>query len=425
MNDENLMFDTVSAADPITTAGEVVTTANVEVTTASALTTTIDELTLAQTLIEIKAAKPKAVTSVATTTTITRPKARGVVVQEPRIQIPDKSRKGLGFARYNAVPPPHTGLFVPPTLDLSNSGLEEFQQSEFEGYGPKISKSVSEDVSNEVRKSHDAPLVEELVSDVDKSQGPKGNQRNWNNQKSQQLGSDFVMYNKACFVCENFDHLQTNCNYHKRERVVSGSNYTRVNYNYSSQKAHPSAQRNMVPIAVLMKNSLRTLNTAHPKTIVYSARPMSRFSKSAQSTVKRPFYTRTTVTNKNLSQKVNTTKGNFYTARPKAVNTARPNTTVVNAVRENQVNAVKASACWVWRPTKLNSTSITFKRHNYVDARGKSKGGLLGLKDFKMLLRITTAQLQLLSDNYCWKDYAGRDEIKDLLENKNTYEDKY
>ncbi|GKF68481.1 hypothetical protein Tco_0198160, partial [Tanacetum coccineum] len=35
------------------------------------------------TLIEIKAAKPKAVTSAATTTTITRPKARGVVVQEP------------------------------------------------------------------------------------------------------------------------------------------------------------------------------------------------------------------------------------------------------------------------------------------------------------------------------------------------------
>ncbi|GKA00881.1 hypothetical protein Tco_0673546 [Tanacetum coccineum] len=90
MNDDNLMFDTgvleeqekevaekeVSAADPVTTAGEVVTTANV-------LTTTIDELTQAQTLIEIKAAKPKAVTSAATTTTTTRPKARGVVVQEP------------------------------------------------------------------------------------------------------------------------------------------------------------------------------------------------------------------------------------------------------------------------------------------------------------------------------------------------------
>ncbi|GKA69874.1 hypothetical protein Tco_0775938, partial [Tanacetum coccineum] len=59
-------------------------------------------------------------------------------------------------------------LFLPPNLDLSNSGLEEFQQHEFEGYGPKNSKSVSKDTSNEVRESPDAPLVEELVSDVDK-----------------------------------------------------------------------------------------------------------------------------------------------------------------------------------------------------------------------------------------------------------------
>ncbi|GJR44512.1 hypothetical protein Tco_1312615 [Tanacetum coccineum] len=101
-NDEEMLFDVqddlqgeeviaekeifekqVGVVDPVTTAGEVVTTANVEVTAASALTTTIDELTLAQTLIEIKEAKPKAVTTAATTTTTTRPKAKGVVVQEP------------------------------------------------------------------------------------------------------------------------------------------------------------------------------------------------------------------------------------------------------------------------------------------------------------------------------------------------------
>ncbi|GJW57111.1 hypothetical protein Tco_0103842 [Tanacetum coccineum] len=80
-------------------------------------------------------------------------------------QITDKSRKGVGFVSYNAIPPPHTGLFSPPNLDLSYSGLEEFQQPEFEGYGPKTSKSVSEDISNEVRESPDASLVEELVSD--------------------------------------------------------------------------------------------------------------------------------------------------------------------------------------------------------------------------------------------------------------------
>ncbi|GKC02309.1 putative ribonuclease H-like domain-containing protein, partial [Tanacetum coccineum] len=281
-------------------------------------------------------------------------------------QIPDKSRKGVEFVSYNTVPPPPTWLFSPSKFDLSNSGLEEFQQPEFEGYEPKLSKSFSEDTSNEVRESPDAPLVEELVSD-DKLEKK----------------TVFPTVAKIEFVRpkqqEKPVRKPAHCNYHQRERVVSGNNYTRVNYNYFAKKTHPSAHRNMVPRAVLMKTGLKSLNTArpvntaHPKTTVYSARPMSHFSKSVQSTVKRPYQIRTSLTNKNFSQKVNTAKGKFYTARPKAVNTARPNSAVVNAVRANQVNAVKASACWVWRPTKLNSASITLKRHNYVNARGISK----------------------------------------------------
>ncbi|GJU84996.1 ribonuclease H-like domain-containing protein [Tanacetum coccineum] len=155
------------------------------------------------------------------------------------------------------------------------SRKEEFQHPEFEGYGPKIIKSVNEDISNKVMKSPDASLVEELA----------------------------------------------NCNYHQREKMVFSNNYTRVKYNYSAQKAHPSTQKNMAPRAVLIKTGLRPLNTARPvntahsKTTVYNARPM-------------PF---------------NTAKGKLYTARPKAVNTARPNTIVVNAIKANQVNAVKAS----------------------------------------------------------------------------------
>ncbi|GJV64204.1 hypothetical protein Tco_1475032 [Tanacetum coccineum] len=59
------------------------------VTTASAITT-VDELTQAQTLIEIKAAKPKAVTTSATTITSvvarTRPKAKGIVFHDQEEQ---------------------------------------------------------------------------------------------------------------------------------------------------------------------------------------------------------------------------------------------------------------------------------------------------------------------------------------------------
>nr|GFD19564.1 hypothetical protein [Tanacetum cinerariifolium] len=61
----------VSIADPVTTIGEVVTTTDIKVTTA-ATTPQIskDELTLAQNLISIKAAKPKAITTAAITVTV-------------------------------------------------------------------------------------------------------------------------------------------------------------------------------------------------------------------------------------------------------------------------------------------------------------------------------------------------------------------
>ncbi|GJV55523.1 putative ribonuclease H-like domain-containing protein [Tanacetum coccineum] len=257
----------------------------------------------------------------------------------------------------------------------TNMALMAFSDSkpEFKGYGPKASKSVCVDTSNKVKETPDTLLVEELVSEKMKqnvfrtkiefvkqqdkttrkpvkyvemyrSQNPKGNQRNWNNLKSQQLGSDFVMYNKACFVCVSFDHIQAHCKYHQRERMVYGNNYNRVKYNYTTNRTHPNAQRNMVPRTVLMKTSLKsfntakTVNTAHPKSIVFSAKPLSRFSKSAQSTLKRPYQSKIVLTNKNVSQKVNTTKVKVNIVRPKAVNTTRPNSTVVNAVRDNQAN---------------------------------------------------------------------------------------
>ncbi|GJY72964.1 putative ribonuclease H-like domain-containing protein [Tanacetum coccineum] len=70
-------------------------------------------------------------------------------------------RKGVSR---NVVPPPPTGLFAPSIIDLSYSGLEEFQQPEFEGYGPKTSKSVCVDTLNEEFNEDMLPLEEESGS---------------------------------------------------------------------------------------------------------------------------------------------------------------------------------------------------------------------------------------------------------------------
>ncbi|GJZ02301.1 putative reverse transcriptase, RNA-dependent DNA polymerase [Tanacetum coccineum] len=82
-------------------------------------------------------------------------------------QISDNNRKGVG---YNTVPPPPIGLFSPPTIDLSNPGLNEFQQPEFEGYGLKENKDVCENSSNEIKKTTDAPIIKDWVSDCDEDE---------------------------------------------------------------------------------------------------------------------------------------------------------------------------------------------------------------------------------------------------------------
>ncbi|GJV36546.1 putative ribonuclease H-like domain-containing protein [Tanacetum coccineum] len=274
--------------------------------------------------------------------------------------------------------------------------------STLKSYGPKTSKSVSEKISKEVRESPDTLLVEKFISDdklekktgsptkiefvrpkqqekpvrklvkyaeMYRSQSPGGNQRNWNNQKLAAI-------------------------------TIKGKGW------------------NMVPRAILMKTDLRSLNTArpvntaHPKTTVYSARLMSRFSESAQPTVKRHYQTRTALTNKNFSQKVNTSKGKFYTARPKAVNTARPNSAVVNVVRADQGPPQKEDQANVdsgcsRHMTENMSYLSDFKEFDggYVTFGGGAKGGKItgkgtlktGKLDFEDVYFVKELQFNLFS----------------------------
>ncbi|GKG38936.1 hypothetical protein Tco_0460648 [Tanacetum coccineum] len=78
-------------------------------------------------------------------------------------QITDKSKKGLGY------PPPHPLIYNRPNkLDLSYSGLDEFKEPEFKGYGPENIKQesnvVCDKVSENSKENSDESLVEEQVS---------------------------------------------------------------------------------------------------------------------------------------------------------------------------------------------------------------------------------------------------------------------
>ncbi|GJW41667.1 putative ribonuclease H-like domain-containing protein [Tanacetum coccineum] len=99
---------------------------------------------------------------------------------------------------------------------------------------------------------------------------------------------------------------------------------------------HPCAKKNIVPRAVLMKsglvsvNTARKVNAANIKTTVNAARPMVNTVKDKNVNTVRP-------------------KAVVNAAKRKAVVNVARRKVVVNVVKGNNVNAVKALACWVWK----------------------------------------------------------------------------
>ncbi|GJS90688.1 putative ribonuclease H-like domain-containing protein [Tanacetum coccineum] len=145
----------------------------------------------------------------------------------------------------------------------------------------------------------------------------------------------------------------------------------------------------MVLRVVLMKsglvsvNTARQVNTAHSKTTVNVARTMSYLSKTAHSTVKRPIHKNTTFKNSNIDQRVNT-------IRDKKINTARPKA-VVNVIKGNSFNAVKASACWIQVSDGLDCEEIDGA---YVAFGGNPKEGK-SLENIPLKLLIDESQILL------------------------------
>nr|GEU96222.1 hypothetical protein [Tanacetum cinerariifolium] len=99
--------------------------------------------------------------------------------------------------RYSAVPPPPAQLYSPPKKDFSWTSLPEFKDDTVTDYSrpsPTI-ESSSDDAQNRnpsVTKneaSHSTISSKPFIKRTSKSSKVRGNQRNWNNLKSQQLES--------------------------------------------------------------------------------------------------------------------------------------------------------------------------------------------------------------------------------------------
>ncbi|GJT82823.1 putative ribonuclease H-like domain-containing protein [Tanacetum coccineum] len=197
-------------------------------------------------------------------------------------QITDKSKKGL---RYTVVSPLHPLIYNRPTqLDLSYSGLDEFKQPEFNGYGPrdtelKTTIDCDKESDNSKENTNDS-LEKEQVTDNESSSIESPLKFN----RETVIGWKEIFFHHAEKVesvkpknnekplkkIVSFDHIQINYPNNQRKRRVSGNNYNKVDYDYYSKTSHPSSHRNMTPRVVLLKSGLKPLNTARP---VYTAQP--------------------------------------------------------------------------------------------------------------------------------------------------------
>nr|GEX73217.1 hypothetical protein [Tanacetum cinerariifolium] len=189
-------------------------------------------------------------------------------------QISDKNKEGLPEFANDTI----TDYSRPSSsIESNSSDLQNSNSSIFE-HGESSECIMSKPMIKFV-KAADSPTViktnkvetvrkpyvkyAEMYKNTSKSPKVRGNQRNWNNLKTHQLGKDFLMKNKACFECGHFDHLAYDCSVW----VEKGKTWPKNNF----------AHKNVTPIADLFKTAsvgaVRRVNTAASRPNVNSARP--------------------------------------------------------------------------------------------------------------------------------------------------------
>nr|GEV88913.1 putative ribonuclease H-like domain-containing protein [Tanacetum cinerariifolium] len=173
----------------------------------------------------------------------------------------DNNKEGLG---YSAAPHPPAQIYSSPKKDISWTGLPEFKDDIVTDYSrpaPTV-ESTPDDAQNkntsvtetkalistispksfikfvkannsptkskiekaEKAKKYHVKYAEQYRKSTQKP-NVRGNQRNWNNLKSHQLGPNFEMKKNACFNCGDFNHLAYDC----RNRVKKGTSRSQNN----------------------------------------------------------------------------------------------------------------------------------------------------------------------------------------------------
>ncbi|GJT22022.1 putative reverse transcriptase domain-containing protein [Tanacetum coccineum] len=200
----------------------------------------------------------------------------------------------------------------------------------------------------------------------------------------------------------------------QREVRPVWNNAQRVNH--QNKLTHPHPKRNFVPTAVATKSGQVPVNATKQSS-----------PRAATSIIRRAFNQKSTAKTNNFNEKVNS-------ARVNKVTTAGLKE-VVSAAVGNGENAVKSSACWIWRPTgnvidhnSKDNGSYMLKRFDRspkggkITGKGKIRIGKLdfeGVYSVKELKRSITRFIAVVTDDYSrfsWVFFlATKDETSGIL----------
>nr|GEU31434.1 hypothetical protein [Tanacetum cinerariifolium] len=225
-----------------------------------------------------------------------------------------QSREG-----YHAVPPPYTGTFMPPKLDLVFHDVPNFNETVHTAFNVELSATKPDkDLSHTHRPS--APIIRDWVSDseddsdADLSQNvPTANPKT-DIPKPQANGNS--RNRKACFVYKSLTYLIKDCDYYEKKmaQTPARNHAQKGKHQHYAKMSLPNPQRHVVPTAVLTKSKLvpltaaRTVTTAFPQPYVTRPRPAKTVFTKSPSLLRRHINRRLSPKPTNFPLKVTTVK---------------------------------------------------------------------------------------------------------------------
>nr|GEW27688.1 hypothetical protein [Tanacetum cinerariifolium] len=293
---------------------------------------------------------------------------------------------------YHDVPPPYTGTFMPPKLDLVFNNVSNAVETDHPAFNVKLSLTKPDQDFSLINRPS-APIIEDWVSDSEDESQTKTSQnvpsfvQSTEQVKSPMPSVQYVETSipaatpkpaspkptsngkqrniKACFVCKSLDHLIKDCDYHemKMAQPTARNHAHRGNHKQYAPMTHQNPQRLMVPAVVL---------TQSKPVLITAVRPVSTVMPKIKMT--RPRHAKTIVTriNSPTRQHINRIPS------PKASNSP-PRVTSIQASVVNAAQGMQGR--WEWKPkcpildhvSRNTSASMTLKRFDYNDALGRSK----------------------------------------------------